>query len=150
MLVAYNFTEAMRDVLTRSRQEALRLRHEYVGAEHLLLGTLASARGVTSVMLDSVDVPSVRAEIERRTGLGQAPPRAAEDLPYTSRAKRVLELAMREAREQSHPAVSSEHLLLGLLREEQGITTEVLAQTGLRLDVARSIMLAHLATSKPR
>ena len=145
MLLGYNLTEAMRAVLKRSRQEAQRLGHEYVGAEHLLLGTLTSARGVTSLMLKSVDVPQVLAEIERRVGSGQASPGNPEDLPYTSRAKRVLELAMREALEQRHAAVTSEHLLLGLLREEQGIAAEILAQAGLRLEVARSIMHDQLA-----
>jgi ATP-dependent Clp protease ATP-binding subunit ClpC len=145
MLASYNFTGAVREALAYGRGEALRLGHESLGTEHLFLGVLATANGCTATLLDPLDISRMRAETERRAGPRRVEPRSSGDLPYTSPAKRVLELAMREARELGHDAVGTEHLLLGLLQEEQGIAANVLSAAGLRIDAARNIVTRRVA-----
>src|SRR5881296_3027218 len=108
----YNFTDRVRKVLQMAREEAARLHHEYVGTEHILLGLIREGEGVAAAVLTNLNV-----EIEETVKKGKAAAAAGPDLPYTSRAKKVLELAMSEARELNHSYVGTEHLLLGLLRE---------------------------------
>jgi len=116
----YNFTERVRKVLAMAREEASRLHHEYVGTEHILLGLIREGEGVAATVLQNlnVDLDEIQQKIEETVKKGKAP--QASDLPYTSRAKKVLELAMAEARDLSHSYVGTEHLLLGLLRGELG------------------------------
>jgi ATP-dependent Clp protease ATP-binding subunit ClpC len=140
MAFAYNFTEDVRRALVAAREEADRLRHAYVGTEHLALGMLRTARGSAASVLAPLDAVAVAAEIERLAGPGQSSPTEAADLPYTSRGKGVLELAMREALESGAEDVDVEHLLLGLLREEQGIGGRVLRGAGLELGTARAVV----------
>src|ERR687891_156689 len=118
----YNFTERVRKVLAMAREEAARLRHEYVGTEHILLGLIREGEGVAAAVLQnlSVDLDEIQQKIEDTVKKGKAAQATGPDLPYTSRAKKVLELAMSEARELGHSYVGTEHLLLGLLREEKG------------------------------
>jgi len=105
-----------------AREEAARLHHEYVGTEHILLGLIREGEGVAAAVLTNlnVDLEDIQQKIERRSRR-EGRRRRRSDLPYTSRAKKVLELAMTEARELNHSYVGTEHLLLGLLREEKGI-----------------------------
>src|SRR5215208_3171022 len=116
----YNFTERVRKVLAMAREEAARLHHEYVGTEHILLGLIREGEGVAAAVLQnlSVDLDEIQQKIEETVLVGKAAQATGPDLPYTSRAKKVLELAMSEARELNHSYVGTEHLLLGLLREE--------------------------------
>ena len=118
----YNFTERVRKVLQMAREEAQRLHHEYVGTEHILLGLIREGEGVAAAVLQSlnVDLDEIQQKIEESVKKGKAAQASGPDLPYTSRAKKVLELAMSEARELNHSYVGTEHLLLGLLREEKG------------------------------
>src|SRR5215212_969923 len=97
----YNFTERVRKVLAMAREEAARLHHEYVGTEHLLLGLLREGEGVASAVLHNLlaDPDEVEARIHETLKKGKAAQTTGPDLPYTSRAKKVLELAMSEARE---------------------------------------------------
>ena len=147
----YNFTERVRKVLAFAREESQSLRHEYVGTEHILLGLLREGEGVAAAVLTNLDIDTgaVRARIEEVVKKGKAEPKGSLDLPYTSRAKKVLELSMAEARDLTHNYVGTEHLLLGLLREEKGIAAQVLSEAGLKLDAARAETLRLLGTSGP-
>jgi ATP-dependent Clp protease ATP-binding subunit ClpC len=147
----YNFTERVRKVLQMAREEAQRLHHEYVGTEHILLGLIREGEGVAAAVLQNlnVDLDDIQQKIEETVKKGKAGQSAPPDLPYTSRAKKVLELAMSEARELSHSYVGTEHLLLGLLREEKGIAAQVLTDAGVNLDAARAETLRLLGTEMP-
>ncbi|HEX9565925.1 MAG TPA: ATP-dependent Clp protease ATP-binding subunit [Gemmatimonadaceae bacterium] len=148
----YNFTERVRKVLQMAREEAQRLHHEYVGTEHILLGLIREGEGVAAAVLQNlnVDLDEVQQKIEDTVKKGKAVQATGPDLPYTSRAKKVLELAMSEARELNHSYVGTEHLLLGLLREEKGIAAQVLTESGVNLDAARSETLRLLGTDAPQ
>ncbi len=148
----YNFTERVRKVLAMAREEAARLHHEYVGTEHILLGLIREGEGVAAAVLQnmSVDLDEVQQKIEDTVKKGKAQQTTGPDLPYTSRAKKVLELAMSEARELNHSYVGTEHLLLGLLREEKGIAAQVLTDAGVNLEAARTETLRLLGTEMPQ
>ena len=138
----YNFTERVRKVLALASQEASRLNHEYVGTEHLLLGLIREGEGIANAVLDNLKIDSalIRQNIEATVLRGKA---RGDDLnlPYTSRAKKCIELSMAEARDLSHNYVGTEHLLLGLLREERGIAAQVLTDAGLTIDTARAELI---------
>ena len=142
----YNFTERVRKVLAMAREEAARLHHEYVGTEHILLGLIKEGEGVAAAVLQAmnVDLEEVQQRIEEQVKKGKAAQATGPDLPYTSRAKKVLELAMAEARDLSHSYVGTEHLLLGLLREEKGIAAQVLTDASVSLEAARTETLRLL------
>jgi ATP-dependent Clp protease ATP-binding subunit ClpC len=143
----YNFTDRVRKVLAMAREEAIRLQHDYVGTEHILLGLIREGEGVAAAVLTNltVDLDQVQQRVEESVRRGKATI-ALGELPYTSRAKKVLEFAMAEARELSHSYVGTEHLLLGLLREEKGIAAEVLGQLGVTLEDARRETLKLLGS----
>ena len=148
----YNFTERVRKVLAMAREEAARLHHEYVGTEHILLGLIREGEGVAAAVLQNmnVDLDEIQQKIEETVKKGKAAQTTGPDLPYTSRAKKVLELAMSEARELNHSYVGTEHLLLGLLREEKGIAAQVLTDAGVSLEAARTETLRLLGTEMPQ
>src|SRR5471032_1257249 len=148
----YNFTERVRKVLAMAREEAARLHHEYVGTEHILLGLIREGEGVAAAVLQNlnVDLDEIQQKIEETVKKGKASQATGPDLPYTSRAKKVLEIAMGEARELNHSYVGTEHLLLGLLREEKGIAAQVLTDAGVNLDAARAETLRLLGTEMPQ
>src|SRR3989304_3578330 len=148
----YNFTERVRKVPAMAREEAARLHHEYVGTEHILLGLIREGEGVAATVLQNlnVELDEIQQKIEETVKKGKAAQATGPDLPYTSRAKKVLELAMGEARELSHSYVGTEHLLLGLLREEKGIAAQVLTDAGVNLDAARAETLRLLGTQMPQ
>jgi ATP-dependent Clp protease ATP-binding subunit ClpA len=149
-MLGYNFTERVRKVLVGAREEAARLHHDYVGTEHILLGLIREGGGVAARVLKSlsVDLHEMQQTIEDTVKKGKAAETTGPDLPYTSRGKRVLELAMREAMELRHDSVGTEHLLLGLLREEKGIAAQVLTDAGLTLEAARS-EIVRLSPPRP-
>src|SRR5256885_17062716 len=125
----YNFTEDERRTLAGAREESLRLHHEYVGTEHILLALTQTQRATTATkMLQglNVDPEQVRRNVEAIVKRGTSSTDSPHELPYTSRAKKVLELAMLEARELGHSYVGTEHLLLGILREQSGIGGQAL------------------------
>ena len=142
----YNFTERVRKVLAMSREESVRLHHQYVGTEHMLLGIIREGEGVAAAVLVGLGID--RDEVRERIEATIKPGRDATgpDLPYTSRAKKALEFAMSEARELNHSYVGTEHLLLGLIREEKGIAAQVLSEAGLGLAEARAEVLRILGT----
>ena len=136
----YSFTEDLRKVLATAREEAIQLRHEYVGTEHILLAYTTPAESAAAQLLQRAGArpDEVRATIQQaiRPGLGATG--THQDLPYTSRAKKILELAMSETRERKHNYVGIENLLLGVIREEKGIAAQVLAQHGVTADAVRA------------
>jgi ATP-dependent Clp protease ATP-binding subunit ClpC len=143
----YNFTDRVRKVLAMAREEAIRLQHDYVGTEHILLGLIREGEGVAAAVLMNlnVDLEQIHERIEDSVRKGKATI-ALGELPYTSRAKKVLEYAMAEARELNHSYVGTEHLLLGLLREEKGIAAQVLNALGVSLEDARAETLKLLGS----
>src|SRR5262245_43315946 len=127
----YNFTDRVRKVLGMTREEAIRLRHDHVGTEHMLLALLREGDGVAAAVLrDVADREEIRQRVLEKVRAGQSTI-ALGELPYTSRAKKVLEFSMAAAGQLSHSYVGTEHLLLGLLREETGIAAQVLHSFGL-------------------
>ena len=147
----YNFTERVRKVLAMAREESARLRHEYVGTEHILLGLIREREGVAATVLQNLhtDLDDIGLKIEQVVKKGRPGQTTGPDLPYTSRAKKVLGLAMEEARDLHHAYVGTEHLLLGLLREERGIAAQVLVDAGVTLKSAREETLRVLGTEMP-
>lgn len=133
------FTERARKVMSFARLEAQRFHHDYVGTEHILLALVKEGTGVASVVLKKmgVELKEIRAEIEKVVERGPEPVPPNQQLPYTPRAKRVLELALEEARNLNHHYIGTEHLLLGLLREQEGIAAQVLVNLGLKLEEVR-------------
>ena len=143
----YNFTDRVRKVLAMAREEAIRLQHDYVGTEHILLGLIREGEGVAAAVLTNLDIDleQIHERVEESVRKGKATI-ALGELPYTSRAKKVLEFAMAEARDFNHSYVGTEHLLLGLLREEKGIAAQVLNSLGVTLDEARGETLKVLGS----
>src|SRR5262249_18664443 len=139
------FTERAQRVILIAQEEAKRLNHDYVGTEHLLLGLIALGEGVAAQVLANlgVDLRRVRAEIEKIVGTGDNVMLLGE-IPFTPRAKKVLELAVEEAQNMGHNYVGTEHLLLGLIREEEGVAARVLENIGVRLDVVREEVISLL------
>jgi ATP-dependent Clp protease ATP-binding subunit ClpC len=133
----FNFTERTRKVLAMAREDALALGHEYVGTEHLLLGLIREGQGVASTVMHNLSASpdALRERILETIRRGEGRSGQAE-LPYTSRAKKVIELSMAEARRLHHSYVGTEHLLLGLLAEKQGIAAQVLGEAGVTLEAA--------------
>jgi ATP-dependent Clp protease ATP-binding subunit ClpA len=149
LMNGYNFTERVRKVLAMAREQAAELRHEYVGTEHILLGILREGNGVANSALMSLRADSQRLRdaviATAKPGTGS---NATPDLPYTSRGKKVLELAMSEARQFGHSYVGTEHLLLGLIREEKGIGGQVLIEAGINIDNARLAVLNIIGSDR--
>ena len=144
----YNFTDRVRRVLILAREQAGRLGHEYVSPDHILLGILTEGNGVaTSAIVGlGVALPTLGAALETRMAPGkQVSPYL--DLPYTSRAKKVLEFAMAEARELHHQYVGTEHLVLGVLREGKTKAAAVLMEHGLPAGRVRAEILRLLGSS---
>ena len=141
----YDFTERVRKVLAMAREESARLHHEYVGTEHMLLGLIREGESVAVEVLRrlSVDLNAVTQRIEDNIKAGRAS-HTGPELPYTSRAKKVLELATSVARELDHPYIGTEHLLLGLIREEKSIAAQVLYSFGVTEEAARRETVALL------
>jgi ATP-dependent Clp protease ATP-binding subunit ClpC len=146
----YTFTESVRTSLRLAREESTRLHHEYVGTEHMLLGLIAVKESTGRAILETLgaDCDEMRRLLEATIKKGPNVP-TAPDLPYTSRAKKVLELSMAEARELGHSYVGTEHLILGLLREEKGIAAQVMAEAGLTLETTRAELVRFLRDGSP-
>ncbi len=131
----YNFTERTRKVISIAREVAQLRNHEYVGTEHLLLGIIEEGEGVAAAAIQAlgVDLKLLAARIDEVVTKGTATVDSL-DLPYTSRTKKVLLLAMEAAREHHHNYIGTEHVLLGLILEERGIAAQVLNEAGVTGD----------------
>ena len=136
---AYNFTDRVRQVLRRAREVALEMHHECVGTEHLAIAVALEPDGPATAVLDALGAhrDDVVARVRGAVTPGSPDRRIGPDLPYTSRAKKVLELTMAEARLLHHDYVGTEHLLLGILAEQTGIGAQVLSAMGVTLERAR-------------
>lgn len=147
------FTDRSRRVIVLAQEEARLLGHAYIGTEHLLLGLLAEGEGVGSKALErlGVDLPKVRDEVERIIGTGGSVP--SGHIPFTPRAKQVLELSLRESLRLQHNYIGTEHVLLGLLAEGEGVAAQILVRLGLTPEGVRSTVLELLgnpdATAPP-
>jgi enamine deaminase RidA (YjgF/YER057c/UK114 family) len=139
------FTDRARHVLTLAQDEAQRFNHAYIGTEHLLLGLVRETDGVAALVLRGmrIDLAKVRTAVEFIIGHGDRP--VAGEVGLTPAAKRVIELAIDEARRLGHRYVGTEHLLLGLVREGEGIAAGVLESLGVDLDKARHEVIRTLA-----
>ena len=139
------FTERARQVVVLAQDESRALRHNYIGTEHLLLGLLREEEGLGARVLDSFDVTleEVRAQVARIIGEGDEI--VTGQIPFTPRAKRVLELALREALQLGHNHIGTEHLLLGLVDEGQGVAMRILLDFDVDAEKARNEVVRVLA-----
>jgi ATP-dependent Clp protease ATP-binding subunit ClpC len=144
------FTPRAQQVLALSRRESDRLNHPYVGTEHLLLGLtrLTQARGINALQKLGLDLETVRIEVEKQIGSGPEA-RISGSIPYTPRVKKVLALAGKEAKALNHSYVGTEHILLGLLREGDGVAARVLTTMGCDIERVRVIIVEESASSGP-
>jgi len=154
MFMIDRFTDRARKVIMYGKQEAQRLGHNFLGTEHILLGLVKEGTGVAANVLKAlgVDLKRIRAEVERLVQSDPAAAQAQQVKPageprYTPRAKRVLELSMDEARSLGQSYIGTEHLLLGLLREGQGVAAQVLLNLGLKLESVREEVHTFLGTA---
>jgi ATP-dependent Clp protease ATP-binding subunit ClpC len=146
------FTDRARKVMQLANQEAQRFNHEYIGTEHILLGLVKEGSGVAANVLKNleIDLRRVRLEVEKTVQTGQATEMVTMGkLPQTPRAKKVIEYSIEEARNLNHNYVGTEHLLLGLLREQEGVAAQVLLNLGLKLEDVREEVLNLLGHNMP-
>jgi ATP-dependent Clp protease ATP-binding subunit ClpC len=138
------FTDRARRVVVLSQEEARRLNHNYIGTEHVLLGLLEEGQGVAARVLTSlgVSLDEARNSVEEIIGHGTQAP--SDHVPFTPRAKKVLELSLREALQLGHNYIGTEHLLLGLLREGEGVAAQVMVRLGAELGQARNAVMRAL------
>lgn len=139
------FTDRARKVMTLAREEARRFNHEYIGTEHILLGLVKEGSGVAANVLQNLDIElkKIRIEIEKIVQTGPDLVSVGQ-LPFTPRVKKVLEYAMDEARNLGHNYIGTEHLLLGLLREQEGVAAQVLLNLGVKLEDVREEVISVL------
>jgi len=144
MFMFGRFTERAQQVLVLAQEEAKRLNHNFIGTEHLLLGLVREGSGIAARALQNmtVDLNSVRQEVERITPKGEKV--IQQGISYTPRAKRVVELAIEESQNLGHNYVGTEHLMLGLVREGEGIAAQVLSNMGIDLKRARKEVIQLL------
>jgi len=144
------FTERARKVIILAKEEARRFNHDYIGTEHILLGLIREGEGVAAAVLQKLDVSleNIRLEIEKLVQPGPTT-QIIGDIPFTPRAKKALELAAEEARSLGHNYIGTEHLLLGLIREGEGIASQVLLNLGLDLNSVRNEVMGLLGSALP-
>jgi ATP-dependent Clp protease ATP-binding subunit ClpC len=140
-----NFTPRAQQVLALARKEADRFNHSYVGTEHLLLGLIKLGQGVAVNVLErmGLELDAVRMEVEKEVGTGP-PQKSGGNIPYTPRVKKVLALANKEAKSLNHSYVGTEHLLLGLLREGEGVAARVLRRLEVDIQRTRNEILSEI------
>ena len=140
-----NFTPRAQQVLALARKEADRLNHNFLGTEHLLLGLIKLGQGVAVNVLQKMglDLETVRMEVEKQVGTGPDQ-KMIGNIPYTPRVKKVLALASKEAKALNHTYVGTEHILLGLLREGDGVAAKVLKNLDVDIEQARQEILKEL------
>ncbi|MDO5498833.1 MAG: Clp protease N-terminal domain-containing protein, partial [Propionibacteriaceae bacterium] len=139
------FTDRARRVVVLAQDEARMLNHNYIGTEHILLGLIHEGEGVAAKALESlgISLEAVREKVEEIIGHGQQSPTG--HIPFTPRAKKVLELSLREALQLNHSYIGTEHILLGLIREGEGVAAQVLVKLGADLNRVRNQVLQLLS-----
>ena len=141
------FTDRARRVVVLAQEEARLLNHNYIGTEHILLGLIHEGEGVAYLALTElgISLDAVRAQVEAEIGQGSEAP--GGHIPFTPRAKKVLELSLREALQLGHNYIGTEHILLGLIREGEGVAAQVLVGLGAGLDRVRQQVVQLLANA---
>ena len=144
------FTQRVRKVLFLARDEAGRLQHDYIGTEHLLLGIIREGEGVAANVLRrmNIDFERIQKAVEDSVNAPMGPVSIGE-IPFTPRAKKVLELSIDEARLHNHNYVGTEHLLLALIREGEGVAARVLSDLGADHEVVKREVMSSLGWSEP-
>ncbi|MCD4782042.1 MAG: ATP-dependent Clp protease ATP-binding subunit [Candidatus Omnitrophica bacterium] len=144
------FTERARKVIVYAKEEARRFNHDYIGTEHLLLGLVREGEGVAAAVLQKLglDLETIRVEVEKLVQAG-SPTQVLGDIPFTPRSKKALELAAEEARALGHNYIGTEHLLLGLVKEGEGMAFRVLLNLGLDLGKLRNEVMELLGSGIP-
>ena len=144
------FTERARKVIILAKEEARRFNHDYIGTEHILLGLIREGEGVAAAVLQKmgISLENIRLEVEKLVQPGPAT-QIIGDIPFTPRAKKALELAAEEARSLGHNYIGTEHLLLGLIREGEGIASQVLLNLGMDLNSVRNEVMELLGSALP-
>ena len=144
------FTDRARRVVVLAQREASRLNHNWIGTEHILLGLLHEGEGVAAEALESlgISLQSARQQVEEIIGPVQQVP--AEHIPFTSRSKKVLELSLRESLQLGHDRVGTGHLLLGLIREGDGVAAQVLVRLGADLNQVRQQVIELVSDLRPQ
>ena len=139
------FTERARQVVVLAQEEARALKHNYIGTEHILLGLLREEEGIAARVLESlrVTLEDVRAQVAEI--IGQGDELAIGQIPFTPRAKKVLELSLREAISLGHNWIGTEHVLLGLVREREGVASRILLDLGVTADAVRDAVIRQLS-----
>ena len=146
------FTDRARKVMQLANQEAQRFNHEYIGTEHILLGLVKEGSGVAANVLKNLDIDlrKIRLEVEKIVQHGPGGPAFLKGrLPHTPRVQKVIDYSVEEARNLNHNYVGTEHLLLGLLREQEGVASQVLMNLGLKTEDVRAEVLNLLSPSVP-
>jgi ATP-dependent Clp protease ATP-binding subunit ClpA len=143
------FTDRARRVVVLAQEEARLLGHNYIGTEHILLGLIHEGEGVACEALQAlgISLSGVRAQVEEIIGRGQSMPKG--HVPFTPRAKKVLELSLREALQLGHGYIGTEHILLGLIREGEGVGAQVLQKLGADLNRVRQQVMVLLQGREP-
>jgi hypothetical protein len=144
------FTDQARRVVVLAEEEARMLDHNWIGTEHLLLGLIREGDGVAARALESlgISLQPVRQQVEEITGRGQQVP--SEQIPFTPRSKKVLELSLRESLQLGHDYVGTEHILLGLTRESDGVAAQVLVRLGADLNRVRQQVIELVSGRRPQ
>jgi ATP-dependent Clp protease ATP-binding subunit ClpC len=143
------FTDRARKVMELANQQAKHQNHEYIGTEHILLGLVDEGSGVAANVLKNLDVDLHKIRFEVEKILLSVPGKAkVRKLPQTPRAKKVIEFSLEEARSLRHNYVGTEHLLLGLIREEEGVAAQVLKNLGIKLEDVRNEVRKLLGTGE--
>ena len=139
------FTDRARRVVVLAQEEAKMLNHNYIGTEHILLGLIHEGEGVAAKALESLEISleAVREQVQEIIGQGQQAPTG--HIPFTPRAKKVLELSLREALQLGHNYIGTEHILLGLIREGEGVAAQVLVKLGADLNRVRQQVIQLLS-----
>jgi len=143
------FSDSARRVVVLAQEEARKLNHNYIGTEHLLLGLIQEGEGVAAKALEAaqIELEAVRSQVVDVIGRGSSSP--SGHIPFTPRAKKVLELSLREALQLGHNYIGTEHILLGLIREGEGVAAKVLVKLGTELERLRSQVLKSLSGGSP-
>jgi ATP-dependent Clp protease ATP-binding subunit ClpC len=145
------FTDRARRVVVLAQAEAGKLNHNYIGTEHLLLGMMNEGDGIAAQALTSLGVrlDAVRDRVKEIVGPGQDDHAQSGNIPFTRRAKKVLELSLRESLQLGHDYIGTEHILLGIVREGHGVAAQVLADLGADLNRVRQAVVQLVATQEP-
>ncbi len=144
------FTERARKVIILAKEEAKRFNHDYIGTEHILLGLIKEGESVAAAVLQNLglSLDTIRLEVEKLVQFGPSTI-VSGDIPFTPKAKKVIELAMDEARRLGHNYIGTEHLLLGLIKEGEGVASHVLMNVGLDLNKVRAEVIKLLGSTTP-